>query len=836
MAALLPGCGLIPFGRQQGNEAMTAGGLTPATTTGERTLSAEEIQRLSSDSEGGPARRVTGWLGWLTGAVSFLVGAMALYWTQFSITTTIYRSSFLAICLALIFILYPLAKARPDGGVATRRATLEELAVALIAAGVLAYILHHPNSAFAVFGRSSFGYGLGLVLILCFLSYPLLVSNRLLARLQPADWFFAALGLYAAYYLATNIDEYKTRAMRPSADELVMGLALMLLVLEATRRTVGWVLPAIAAVFLIYCYAGSGWLIPDVFEHRGFTLNRIIGQNFLTLEGIFTTPLDVAATFIILFTIYGAVLDRGGAGRFFIEWAFALFGKNPSPAAPGRAVVASGFLLGTVSGSGVATTVTVSTLAWPMLKRSGYTPEVAGGMLSAAGIGATLSPPTLGAAAFIIAEFLDVDYLQILIYATIPTILYYVSCWLMTEADSRRLGVVPVRTSEASVWELTKRGGYHFISLGAIAVFLVLGFTSFMAVYWSIVVAFVLSMANPASRLVTARAFAIGCAAMVAAYLFGISGLPRSLGLQELFNDRVSVASFWGIAVAVAASGLESLMASRAGRPIPAGGTGMIDALLDGTRSTLGIVAVCACAGIIVSVVNLTGLGLTISGIIIAAGGSNVFLILLMAALAMWVLGLSVPVTASYIIAAVMLVPALVKVGIPPAAAHMFMFYYAVLADVSPPTALAPFAASAITGGEPFRTTMQAWKYTLPAFIVPFMFCLSPEGAQLLMLVPAGTNAAGAVIYAMPGTIGAWASVLWVTLAACIALVGFCVAFAGYGLGRATKAERVICLAAGCLLLAPYPISQAAGLAALAIGLGAHWRRIGRTGGPLPTG
>ncbi len=815
---------------------MTTDALKPASGDAERVLTAEELEKLSSDSEGGPARRVGGWLGWLTGSVAFLIAATAMYWTQFSITTTVYRASFLALCLALIFILYPLAKTGRDGAPQTRRVSVEEIVVALIAIAMLAYILHHPNPRIAVAGRSPFGYGLGWVLIACFAAYPLLVSNRWLARIQPADWFFAALGLYCAWYLSTNIDEFKTRAMQPSAEELVLGLALMLLVLEATRRTVGWVLPAIAAVFLIYCYAGTGWLIPDVFEHRGFSVNRIIGQNFLTLEGLFTTPLDVAATFIILFTIYGAVLDRGGAGRFFIEWAFALFGKNPSPSAPGRAVVASGFLLGTVSGSGVATTVTVSTLAWPMLKRSGYDPQVAGGMLSAAGIGATLSPPTLGAAAFIIAEFLDVDYLQILIYATIPTVLYYVSCWLMTEADSRRLGVVPVRTSDASVWELTKRGGYHFISLGAIAVFLVMGFTSFMAVYWSIVVAFVLSMVREESRLVTIEAFAVGGAAALAAWLFGVSGWPQGLGIQELFNDRISVATFWGIAAAVAVSGAQSLAAIRSGRPVPAGGTGMIDALLDGTRSTLGIVAVCACAGIIVSVVNLTGLGLTISGIIISAGGSNVFLILLMAALAMWVLGLSVPVTASYIIAAVMLVPALIKVGVPPAAAHMFMFYYAVLADVSPPTALAPFAASAITGGEPFRTTMQAWKYTLPAFIVPFMFCLTPDGAQLLMLVPAGTNAAGATVYGIPGTIAAWLSVLWVTLTACLALVGFCVAFAGYALGQANAAERIICLAGGVLLLVPRPWATAGGLLLLAAGLTLHWRRIGRASPALPAG
>jgi TRAP transporter 4TM/12TM fusion protein len=802
--------------------------------TAERTLSAEEIEALSADSEGGPARRVTGLLGWLTGAVSLFVGAYALYWTQFAINTTVYRATFLAVCLALVFILFPLTKTAKDGRPETRRPRFDELLFAGLSIALILYLLHHPNPQFAIYGRSSGAYALGLVVVACFAAYPFLISNKTLARYQPADWIFAAIGLYAAYYISTNIELYKNRAMRPSPEELVLGLVLIVLVMEATRRTVGWVLPAIAAVFLIYCYAGSGWLIPDVFEHRGFTPNRIIGQNLLTLEGIFTTPLDVAATFIILFTIYGAVLDRGGAGKFFIDWAFALFGKNASPSAPGRAVVASGFLLGTVSGSGVATTVTVSSLAWPMLKRSGYSPEVAGGMLSAAGIGATLSPPTLGAAAFIIAEFLDVDYLQILVYATIPTILYYVSCWLMTEADSRRMNVKSVRTSEASVWELTKAGGYHFLSLGAIAVFLVLGFSSFMAVYWSIVVAFVLSMANRDNQLVTRPGFAVGCVAAVAAYLFGMSDLPRALGLHELFDARMSVASFWGMTAAVIVSGVQSFLASRAGQAAPAGGTGMVDALMDGTRSTLGIVATCACAGVIVSVVNLTGLGLTISGIIISAGGSNVFLILLMAALAMWVLGLSVPVTASYIIAAVMLVPALVKVGVPPAAAHMFMFYYAVLADVSPPTALAPFAASAITGGDPFKTTMQAWKYTLPAFIVPFMFCLTPQGAELLMLVPNGVNAAGAITYGAPTTMLAWASVIWATITGCLALVGLCVMFTGYALAQATWVERVLCFIGGGLLLTTNTYADAAGLVFLGLGLILHWFRVKRTEMPKP--
>jgi TRAP transporter 4TM/12TM fusion protein len=438
-------------------------------------------------------------------------------------------------------------------------------------------------------------------------------------------------------------------------------------------------------------------------------------------------------------------------------------------------------------------------------------------MLSAAGIGATLSPPTLGAAAFIIAEYLDIEYLVVLIYATIPTILYYVSCWLMTEADSRSLKIAAMKTSDESLWQLTISQGYHFLSLAAIAFFLVLGFTSFLAVFWSIAIAFMLSMVRSDSRLVTMRAFVVGTIAGIAAWAFGASDIADGFGLGELFDGRISASIFWGIAVAMLASGIEAVQAMRAGRTPDPASTRMIEAIVDGTRGTLGIIATCACAGLIVGIVNLTGLGLTLSSIIVAVGGGERLPVIALAALAMWVLGLAVPVTASYIIAAVMLVPALVKVGIPAPAAHMFMFYYAVLGEVSPPTALAPFAASAITGGQPFRTMMQAWKYTLPAFVIPVMFCLTPEGLQLLALTVSG----GA-----PASIADWGGILLVTGTSCLALIGLCVALTGYARGAASVLERVLCGAGGALLLAIGTVTDLAGALLLAAGLGLHWWRL----------
>ncbi len=423
---------------------------------------------LIFDSEMGRPRALRGWQAWLAGAICAAVSLYALYWTQFSINTTIYRATFLGLILAASLILFPISRAD------IRR-----------------------------------------------------------ARIHLVDWVLVAIATAAVVYLCTHLEATKTRATVPLGIEVWLGGALMIIVLEATRRATGWVLPAITTGFLVYGYFGP--YFPAPFNHRGFSISRIVGQNYLTLEGLFSTPLDVAATFIIIFTVFGAVLDRGGAGKFFIDWAFALFGKKPAAAAPGRAVVASGFLLGTVSGSGVATTVTLASLAWPMLKRSGYPAAAAGGLTSAAGIGATLSPPTMGAAAFIIAEYLDIDYFDVLVMATIPTILYYLSCWFMVEADSRKLAIKPVRTSETPVWQLTVSQGYHFISLFAIAVLLFTGMSAFLAVFWSIVIAIILSLIRTDQRLVSLEGAALGV--IVA-------------GLALLLGQRLSVAAFYGIIAA----------------------------------------------------------------------------------------------------------------------------------------------------------------------------------------------------------------------------------------------------------------------------------------------
>jgi TRAP transporter 4TM/12TM fusion protein len=519
-----------------------------------------------------------------------------------------------------------------------------------------------------------------IALVLVFLLFPR--RRGRMDDVSPLDWLLIVAAVVSLAWPIVDFDRFVYRAADPLTIDIVLGAVTIALVLEATRRTVGWILPVTAALFIVYGWAGPFFdqVGLSIVAHRGYEPSRLVGSLFMTLEGIFGVPLDVAATYIILFTIYGAVLEQSGAGRFFIDWAMAVTGRSRSGAAPARTVALAGFLLGSVSGSGVATTVMLGSVAWPLLRTAGYRAEVAGAMLSAAGIGALISPPTLGAAAFLIAEFLKISYLQVLVMATIPTLLYYLSIVVMIEGDAHRLKARGPSASIVSVGSLTRRYGYHFTSLVAIGVFMLAGMSAFRAVFWATLLAVVLSLIRPETALT-----------------------PRRLAA----------------------------------------------ALQAGSTGVLGVCATTATAGIIVGVVTLTGLGLKISGIIVALAGGHLFLTVIYSAVAVWMLGLAVPVTASYIIAAVMVAPALVQAGVPAVAAHMFIFYYAVLSEVSPPTALSPFAAAALTGGHPFATMMLTWKYTLPAFLVPFVFTLTPEGMGVLMQGSLSTIATSSITSAL---------------------------------------------------------------------------------------
>jgi TRAP transporter 4TM/12TM fusion protein len=661
-------------------------------------------ERRAADPDAGPRAR-------LSALLAAALSLYALYWVLFIVQPQIYRVSFLLIALVVIYLRPPIARGRRAAISQSRNSiSMSRFRVPASRGGTAAVAWALAGATVAAF------------------SWPLLDFTR-----------------------------FVYRAAEPGRIDLLLGTLAIGLVLEAARRTVGWVLPVTAAAFLVYGWAGPLFdrLGLPLLAHRGYGLERLVGSLYMTLEGIFGVPVDVTATYIILFTIYGAVLERTGAGTFFIQFAMSVSGRSRSAAA--RSVTFAGFLLGTVSGSGVATTVMLGSVTWPLLARAGYPAETAGAMLSAAGIGALLSPPTLGAAAFLIAEYLQISYLQVLVMATVPTVLYYLSILLMIEGDTPG-GSQAKATTEAATGPGRPEGAgghpvrawrywYHFVSLIAIGAFMVSGMSAFRAVVWATALAAALSYLRRETALTPAR---------------------------------------------------------------------MFDALRSGGEDILGVAATTATAGIIVGVVTLTGLGLRIAGIIVTLAGGTLVLTVVYSAVAVWLLGLAVPVTASYIIAAVMVAPALVQAGVPDFAAHMFIFYYAVLSEVSPPTALSPFAAAALTGGNPFRTMLLTWKYTLPAFVVPLVFTLSPRGEAVLLSGPlldlligvaaaaAGTCALAAGL-AWRGTTGALPRRLllaaagsvvlfgpgpWAGGAAVVTAVVLLLHFRGYRLTRQPEAPR----------------------------------------------
>ncbi|MCM1012905.1 MULTISPECIES: TRAP transporter fused permease subunit [unclassified Brevibacterium] len=568
------------------------------------------------------------------------------------------------------------------------------------------------------------------------------------------DWILVVLTfLTCAYpvlpFFSGGFNEFLNRQGSLDPLDVTMGGILMLLILEATRRTTGLILPIFCVVFFLYSYYGAyipvGW--PG--SHAGQNFDQIINALYNDASGFYGIPLDVAATYIVLFTIYGAVLDKTGAASFFIDLSFSLFKK--SKAAPGRTVALSGFLLGTVSGSGTATAVSLGAVTWPVLKKAGYPKENAGGMLAASGIGAILSPPTLGAAAFIIAELLNVSYGLVLLWAVVPTLLYYLGIFLAIEIDSRKIDVDYRPPTGLRSWPILKRGFYHFISLGIIVVFLALGMAPFKAVVYATLVG-----------------IGFGIIEIVLAH----RGQPKRI-----------LRAIWDV---------------------------IFGALSTGIRSVLPVTSVCAAAGIIVSTITKTGLGQVISDILVKGAqaiSSNPTAVIvftcIFAAIAVTILGLAVPVTASFIISWVIVGPALISLGIPEAAAAMFIFYYAVLSEVSPPTALAAVASAAITGGRVIATMWQACKYAIPAFLVPLAFTFTPEGASLV---------------AQGGFLGA----LWTGAVSAFAVAALAAGAGGWIIRRAGWPERILCFIAAGALLYLQPLSMIVGFTALILAVIVH--------------
>lgn len=564
---------------------------------------------------------------------------------------------------------------------------------------------------------------LGFTLALAYLLYP---TRRSWSRhkLHPLDGLLAVLGAAAPAYILIMYRELAMRAGLITTMDLVVGGLGVLLVIEATRRVVGIPMVIVVLAFIIYAFAGP--YMPGILSHRGLTPEQLIGHLYYTTEGIFGIPLGVSSTFIFLFILFGAYLECTGLGKFFIDIANAVAGW--ASGGPAKVAVISSALMGTVSGSSVANVAGTGSFTIPMMKKLGYNKEFAGAVEAAASTGGQIMPPVMGAAAFLMAEFIGVPYIEVVEAAVIPAILYFSGVWLGVHLEAKRTNLKGIpRNQLPKAWDLFRERGHLAIPLLVIIYLLVTGYTPMRAA----LVAIILSIA-------------VAC-------------------LRK--NTRISFKD-------------------------------VVDGLESGARSVLGVAIACASAGIIIGVVTKTGVGLKLASGLLALAGGNLILTMVFTMITSLILGMGVPTTANYVITSTIAAPALLQMGVPVMAAHMFVFYFGIIADVTPPVALAAYAAAGISGGKPLMTGVNASRLAIAAFIIPYVFVLSPE---LLMI---NVTPVSLILAAITATIG---------------MIGISSALMGYLADNSTILERIAAFIGGLLMVIPGALSDSIGFVILAV-------------------
>jgi TRAP transporter 4TM/12TM fusion protein len=575
----------------------------------------------------------------------------------------------------------------------------------------------------------------GLVLI--FLLYP--TSKKWSrSKLHPVDAVLAVLSAVSPIYIITNYQKLVLRAGTATPTDIVLGVLGVLLVLEAARRIVGVPMVVIAVLFIAYAFAGP--YIPGKLAHRGASFETLIQHLYFTTEGVFGIPLGVSSTFIFLFILFGAFLERTGLGQLFIDLANAVAGW--AAGGPAKVAVLSSALFGTVSGSSVANVVGTGSFTIPMMKRLGYKPEFAGAVEATASTGGQLMPPIMGAAAFLMAEFTNIPYVRIIGAAVVPAILYYFGVWAGVHFEAKKTGLRGLSRDELpKLKNIVLERGHLIIPLVAIIYLLVTGFTPMKAALWAII----LSIAS--------------------------SWLKKSTRIPPIEIVR----------------GLEA-----------------------GARAALGVLAATACAGIIIGVVTLTGLGLKLGSTLIELAGGRLLPTLFFTMVTSLILGMGVPTTANYVITSTIAAPAIIMLlmkqsGLDPYSvappyiilpAHMFAFYFGIIADVTPPVALAAFAGAGIAKANPMKTGINATKLAIAAFIVPYIFVMNPQ--MLLFNVNAITF-------------------IWMLITSLIGIVSVAAAVDNWFLSKMAWWERLLAFVGGLGLIDPGITTDIIGIGLCAI-------------------
>lgn len=599
---------------------------------------------------------------------------------------------------------------------------------------------------------------LGFVMMLVFLIYPVTKKARR-DRLPVLDLLLAALAMGVCLYIALQHVELANRINKNTPLDLWVGGILIVLLFECCRRVVGLPIMCVAAVFLLYAYFGQ--YMPGDLQHRGYSVKRIITQLVFTTEGIMGTPLGASSTFIFLFVLFGSFLERTEVGNFFIDFANSLAGHKRG--GPAKVAVVASALEGTVSGSSVANTVGSGSFTIPMMKKLGYRKEFAAAVEATASTGGQIMPPIMGAAAFLMAESVGVSYLEVVKAALIPAILYFVGIYIIIEFEARKYGLVGMnREDMPPFWPLIRKNGYLILPLLVILVFLGVGYTPIFAAL-------------------------VGCASCVLCdiirhIIIGVNGA------MEARRERKQAMSAARIAGDVAMQT----------------GIDVVASLDKGARSVLGVAVACGMAGIIVGMITLTGIGLTLGNSLTALAGGNKYLTLVFTMLASIILGMGVPTTANYLITSTIMAGTVMKVvGCGMLAAHLFVFYFGIIADITPPVALAAMAGAAIAKSNPFKTGLNAVKLAIAAFLVPYIFVFNPK----MLLIDAS-----------------WLDIVQIILTSVIGMVGIAAALEGYFTRHAHLLQRLMFLAGGLLLIEPGLATDILGVAIIAVPI--VWQEI----------
>jgi TRAP transporter 4TM/12TM fusion protein len=596
---------------------------------------------------------------------------------------------------------------------------------------------------------------LGFAVFLSYMAYPAFKRSPR-AYVPITDWVFALVGTFCATYLFIFYSELATRPGQPTPMDVYTGAVGIVLLLEATRRVLGLPMVIVALVFLGYTFGGA--YMPDMIAHRGFSLNRAMSHQWLTTEGVFGVALGVSSGFIFLFVLFGSLLDKAGAGNYFIKSAFALLGHMRG--GPAKAAVLSSAATGIISGSSIANVVTTGTFTIPLMKRVGYRPDQAGAVEVSSSVNGQIMPPVMGAAAFLMVEYVGIPYIEVMKHAFLPAIISYIAL----------LYIVHLEALKANMVGLPRRGnataGSRLMSFAmTVAGFIVLS----GAVYWGI--GWIKTVMGDAAVWVVGAGL---LAAYVGLLWFGakqpalelddpnapVFELPETgptvkSGLHYLLAVVVLI---WCLMVEQMSPGLSAFWATLfmifvmvTQKPIVAafrgqGGLGtatrqgfadLIDGLATGARNMIGIGVATAAAGIIVGTVSLTGVGLVMTELVELLSGGNLMLMLVLVALISLILGMGLPTTANYIVVSTLMAPVVVELGaqsgliVPLIAVHLFVFYFGLMADVTPPVGLASFAAAAIARADPIKTGITAFYYSMRTAILPFLFIFN---TQLLLI------------------------------------------------------------------------------------------------------